>query len=403
MADAYEYVIETGVIVPDTADIQAEIQAEWRTTFGDDLSVDPATPQGVIITADTLARASVARNNAAIANQINPGLAGGVFLDALCALTGLSRQAQSRSVIKGVTLTGVPGTIIPEGVTAKTSSGDVFESVSQVVLPAGGSASVDFRSVEYGPVPALSGTLTEIDNGVLGWETVTNPAAAVLGTVQESDASLRARRRNTLALQGISINEAITSALYDVPGVRSLTFRENYTASPQVIDGVSLAAHSIWACVDGGADTDVAAALWRNKSAGCDWSSGAGAAKTVSVTDPYSGQSYGVAFDRPNTVGILVKVTVRSGSFTGDVAAAVRAAVLAYAANEVPGETGIVVGQPVSPFEIAGAINEKAPGIFVQKVEISKESPVAYQTTEIALALWEIASIPESYITVVVA
>lgn len=402
MADAYEYVASTGVIVPDTADVQAEIQAEWKTTFGSGLSVDPSTPQGIIITADTLARTSVLRNNAALANQINPNIAGGIFLDALCALTGLARQAETRSTISGVTLTGVAGTIVPAGVTAKTSAGDVFESITQVTIPSGGTVTVDFQSVEYGPIPALAGTLTQIDNGVLGWETVTNPNAAVLGTAQESDASLRARRRQTLALQGIAIPEAITSALYDVEGVRSLTFRENVASTTQTIDGVTMLAHSIWACVDGGTDADIAAALLQNKSAGCAWTSGAGTPVTVNVTDVASGQTYAVAFDRPTEVGILVKATVKAGSYTGNVTDAVKAAIMAYVNNDIADKTGIVVGQSVSPFELAGAVNENAPGIFVQKMEVSLASSVSWQTTEIALNLWKIASIEESYITVVV-
>lgn len=402
MADAYEYVASTGVIVPDTADVQAEIQAEWKTTFGSGLSVDPSTPQGIVITADTLARTSVLRNNAAVANQINPNLAGGVFLDALCALTGLSRQAETRSTISGVTLTGVAGTIVPAGVTAKTSAGDVFESITQVTIPSGGSVTVDFQSVEYGAIPALAGTLTLIDNGVLGWETVTNPNGAVLGSAEESDASLRSRRRETLALQGISIPEAITSALYDVEGVRSLTFRENVASTTQTIDGVTMLAHSIWACVDGGTDADIAAALLQNKSAGCAWTSGAGTPVTVNVTDVASGQTYAVAFDRPTEVGILVKATVKAGSYTGNVTDAVKAAIMAYVDNDIADETGIVVGQSVSPFELAGAVNENAPGIFVQKMEVSLASSVSWQTTEIALNLWKIANIEESYITVVV-
>lgn len=403
MADAYEYVTANGVIVEDTADVQAEIQNEWKTTFGSDLSVDPSTPQGVIITSDTLARTSVIRNNAALANQVNPNLAGGVFLDALCALTGLARQAQSRSTIADVVLAGVSGTAVPAGVTAKTSAGDLFESITQVMIPSGGTVTVDFQSVEYGPVPALANTLTQVANGVLGWETVTNPNAAVLGTTQESDASLRSRRRETLALQGIAIPEAITSALYAVEGVKSLTFRENVAATSQVIDGVTMLAHSIWACVDGGTDADIAASLLQNKSAGCAWTSGAGTPVSVNVTDAASGQTYAVDFDRPEQVGILVRATVKAASYTGDVTTAVKAAIMAYAENGIAGETGIVVGQSVSPFELAGAVNEEAPGIFVQKMEVSLASSVSYQTTEISLDIWQIADIQDSYITVVVA
>ena len=48
------------------------------------------------------------------------------------------------------------------------------------------------------------------------------PRAAIIGTDEESDFASRQRRRNTLALQGISTSEAVTSRLYAIDGVRSL-------------------------------------------------------------------------------------------------------------------------------------------------------------------------------------
>ena len=84
----YEYLTESGVIVPDTADTRNEVVSEWRNALGQDLITDDETPQGLLINAETIARQEVARNNANIANQINPDLAEGVFLDAIWALTG---------------------------------------------------------------------------------------------------------------------------------------------------------------------------------------------------------------------------------------------------------------------------------------------------------------------------
>ncbi|WP_197335293.1 hypothetical protein [Ralstonia solanacearum] len=115
MAENYQYLTRSGVIVPDTDAVRDDVRAEWRGVFGDDLSVDEETPQGVLITVDTLARDGVARNNAALANQINPGQAGGVFLDAICALTGLERAAATRSTLSGVDVAGIPNTPFARG------------------------------------------------------------------------------------------------------------------------------------------------------------------------------------------------------------------------------------------------------------------------------------------------
>ena len=337
-------------------------------------------------------------NNAAIASQINPNIAGGVFLDAIMALTGMQRTPSSPTVVTDVTLTGIPGTVIPGGSLAATAAGDQFQSISTVTLGSGGAATVDFQSLATGPIPCADGALDTIVSNVLGWETVTNDAGGTpasvttLGATTQSDQAARALRQNTLAFQGVALPVAITSALYNVEGVTSLTFRENVAATTQTIDGISMVGHSIYACVEGGTDTDVAAALLENKSSGCAWNGGT----TVNVVEPASGQTYAVQFDRPTPVDILVKVTTTNGN-----AANITQAVLDYAAGLIDGLAGFVVGADASPFEIAGAIMSEYPSYYIAKVELSPASPISYSTDVIPIAVDQIARTQLSYISVV--
>lgn len=400
MADVYQYIDDTGVIVPDTSDILTTVQNEYLSVFGQDLIVTASTPQGVLITAETLARDEVVRNNAALANQINPNIAGGIFLDAICALTGLVRSPATFSIVS-CTLTGVPQTVIPQGVTANTMAGDTFQSVAAISLDSSGNATVNFQALVSGPVPALAGQLTQIVNGVLGWETITNAANAAIGQEQQSDASLRTLREQTLALQGTALPLAITSALYKTQGVQSLSFLENVADTTQTISGISLVAHSIFVCVNGGTDLDVATTILANKSLGCNYNG----STTVNVTEPASGQVYPVQFQRPTAVPILIKATVSVGASVIDPDVAVPQAILDYINGLVPGEPGLVVGGDVSPFELAGAINIAYPTIFVSRVEIAPvpvSGPPAYATDDITVALNQIATADTGSITVIV-
>ena len=77
----------------------------------------------MLIAAETLARTEVVNNNAALANQINPNNAGGVFLDAILALTGMQRSSATQTLVTNVTLTGVAGTVISAGTLAATAAG----------------------------------------------------------------------------------------------------------------------------------------------------------------------------------------------------------------------------------------------------------------------------------------
>lgn len=382
----FEYINSLGVIVPDTATILADVEAEWREALGDDLVTSPETPQGVLIAAEVSARDSVVRNNAELANQINPDLAGGVFLDSIWSLTRGSRRPATRSLIQGATIGGQPGTLIPAGSLAATDDGDQFETVSAVIIGAGGTVSADLRAVEFGPIAAPIGSLTSINSAVLGWETITNPTAAALGRDQESDIAARKRRRLTLALQGVALPEAITSRLYALDDVRSLAFRENIASTNQTIDGVLMIPHSIFVCVQGGTDADVAQALLETKSLGAGWNG----TTTVSIVEPYSGQSYSVKFQRPANVNVYVRVTAR---FNGvDAQTIIPQALASYAAGELEGEDGFTVGGDVTTFEISGAINQVEPRIFVTNVELSTDG-ITYTSAPVAISIVQVAQL----------
>lgn len=393
MAD-YQYITSQGVIVPDTAAIRADVEAEWRAAFGEDLVTTPETPQGVIITLQTEERDAIARNNAALANQINPDIAGGVFLDALLSFTGGVRRAATRSTLAGVVFSGVPGTNIPAGSQAIVSgTGEVFATDNPLVIGAGGTVTGSMTAVNSGAIQVPIAGLDTVASAVLGWETVTNPASAVPGAPEQSDVAARALRRQTLAMQTVSTTEAIVSRVMAIPEVRSMSFRENVAATTQTIDGISMVAHSIYACVQGGSNAAVARALYDTKTVGAAYNG----VTTVNVTDPFSGQITPVKFDRPTEIPILVRVTVRNTPL--DVQTLVRDAIMDYVNGDLEGGMGLTVGTNVYPFEFSGACNQIEPSIVVTNVELSTDG-TTWSSAPLSVALDEVATLQRSSITV---
>ena len=252
MTQQYQYITEQGVVVADTSVTLATVQSWWQQALGADLVVDPSTPQGIFITTDAIALNGVLNNNAAIANQINPNVAGGVFLDAIGFLTGIQRNAQQPTTVTAVTITGVAGTVLPIGAQAQTAAGDIFSLTAQVTIPNSGTIEATFQSNDSGPIPCTENALNEIVTAVLGWESVNNGSDSLttLGSTTQSDQAFRAYRQNTLAFQGLSLPEATTSALYAVPGVSSLSYLENYNSAPQGaligITGGATLAGQVW-------------------------------------------------------------------------------------------------------------------------------------------------------------
>lgn len=394
----YKYISPDGVIVPDTADIKSETQSEWKEIYGQDLDVNDETPQGMMIGQEVAVRSEVVANNAAMANQINPNIAGGIFLDDIWALTGGKRRRATYTTVYNVILTGVAGAIIPSGSRRATTSGDIFELIDTVILQPGGTVLSTWQAIDAGSVPAPAGTLTVPVEGytAVGWETSNNPEPGIVGSDEQSDIKARRERKQTLALQGRSIAEAVYSNVRALQEVNSLSFRENVENSTQVIDGITLVEHSVWACVDGGTDAEVAAALYRSKTAGANWNG----AVSVIVQDEFSGQRSTVKFDRPTAVPVMARFTVSVGNGIGDPLSLIRQAVTAYALGQTD-EEGFVLGEDVSPFELAAAGNLAASGIFIRNVEVALQNIApAWQNSPIAIGLNQKATITSSNILV---
>ncbi|WBA58480.1 baseplate J/gp47 family protein [Providencia stuartii] len=394
MAD-YQFITSQGVIIPDTSTLRDDVESEFKSVFGQDLDVSPETPQGALITMEVENRDAIVRNNAELANQINPDLAGGIFLDAIWALMGGQRFDATHSFLSQVQFTGIADTIIPKGSQAASLNGDLFETTKTLIIGQDGSVTGDMRSIETGAIECGVGQLNKVASSVLGWETVHNPSTAVLGRNAETDLQSRRRRKQTLAKNTVSVGEAITSALYALEGVRSLAYRENYTDQPMVFDGITLVPHSIYVCVEGGDKEAIARSLLRTKTLGAAFNG----SEKVEVLEAISGQTYPVKFDRAKEIVLFCRVTVKKA--TVDAQTIIPAAVEAWANGDIDGEGGLVVGRDVSPFEISAGINAVEPRLFITGVALSNDGKT-WSSNNYEIKMNEVARLKRSAVQVVI-
>jgi len=364
---AYTYIESTGVITVDTSEILDDVTTEFQESLGSDINTDSSSPEGRMIDAEAGARSAVAAALAEVSNQINPNYAGGVFLDAIYALMGGERDQAEQSTVT-CTLTGVSGTIVSAGSYVEDTEGQQWELVDETTIPSTGSVDASFRSVEYGAISADAGTITKISTAVVGWETVTNASAAVEGKEEQSDVSTRYQRKVEIGKNSRSNSYSVIAAVSALEGVDSLVYRENYKDAEQTIDGVAVASHTSYLCVDGGVGSEIAEAYYVAK-AGCGGFTG-----DVSETyeDPNSGQIITVKYSTPDYVPLYINVTLSSSS-SSDASTDTVDAVVAYAAGEVDGYDGFRIASDVSPFDIAAAINAEVSGAFVRSVSISTD------------------------------
>ncbi|MEA6759680.1 hypothetical protein ONK23_23475, partial [Salmonella enterica subsp. enterica serovar Muenster] len=116
-----------------------------------------------------------------------------------------------------------------------------------------------------GAVAAPAGTITTINTPTRGWTSVTNPAAATVGAPAETDAELRIRQGQSVAIPSITPFEGVDGAIANIAGVTRHKLYENDTGKT---DGNGLPPHSISAIVDGGDVTEIARTIRGNKGQG---------------------------------------------------------------------------------------------------------------------------------------
>lgn len=377
----YDYITGQGVIVPDTSVVLAEVQNEFKEIFGDDLDLTPTTPQGRLIELFQRNRTFCIQICALVSNMLNLNRASGFVLDDLGSLFLIERQAATNTTTT-VILGGVPGTIVPAGTRLQSTDGDIFTNDQSVTIGADGTVQVEYRSVESGPVPCVSDTLTTILDAVNGLETATNPSIPTLGRDLESDAEFRARIKNSLNINSIAILSAIKSNLESVPGVTDSYCYDNYTGSSETIDGISVPAHSLLACVEGGSAIDVAKVLYEKKTIGTGYIAAGDGVISQTVIDEAFGTSYTVRFIRPIQTAIDVEITVSRQGYSGsDIEQAVKDAVMKWYNGEIDGVDGIKIGKSVSPFEISAAVSDVIPEIFITSVKVAEHGETAEATT----------------------
>lgn len=374
---AYEYITNTGVIVADTSDIKQEVEAEYKAALGQSLNTDASTPQGTLIAAETLSRTGVMKNNAELANQINPNLAEGVFLDAISALTGTDRGVDRSTIVQDVLMRGNSTTVITAGSRIQIGTGDIFELAAPITIPVSGEISTAvFRSEVSGDIPVPVGPAQIID-GIIGWGSVEIlPTSTVIpGALALTDPALRNFRNLTLFRQGIGSSGAIQAAALNVENVTSVRVVENNTSTVTTVNGVPFTLpNAMWVCVAGTPDqAELAMALYKAHQGGCPWDWGTAAGVPVGpveVADPWTGLPYLVKWTTPILYDVYYHLDVEQVNTTSDPVAAVRKAILDYATGQMSGEQGLIIGESISAFEAAGAVAREIPGLYIKDCKV---------------------------------
>jgi len=296
-------------------------------------NLDPSTPDGLKLASDAEIFANLDELGQRAYNSKDPNKAKDVDLNIICSLTGTIRSQGTPSNVE-LTLTGVAGTVILAGkLVESVVDGSQWSIDSNVTIGVGGTVAATATCTTNGATVASIGTITRIVDTVGGWQKVTNPTVATLGTNRQNDSSLRLERAKAVSRPGNAQVDNMLGEIFAVEGVRRAIVLENDTG---VTDANGLPEHSVAPIVDGGTNEDIAKAIFRKKNPGCKLHAAGTSVTVPDVFDIYPSNARDITFSRPNYVDMIVSVTIQNdGTLPNDTDERVKQAIIDYSSGEL--------------------------------------------------------------------
>ncbi|ENZ3314016.1 baseplate J/gp47 family protein [Klebsiella pneumoniae] len=328
-----------GISAPDYQTVLDTITGYFQQIYGSDAYLEPDSKDGQMVALVALAIHDANNTAISVYRSFSPATALGDALTSNVKINGITRRAATNSTVD-LLLTGTVGTTITNGSVRDTNS-VVWNLPATVVIGSDGTVVATATCANSGAVAAVAGSVNGINTPTRGWASVTNPLAATVGVAAETDAELRVRQSQSVALASLTPFDAVDGAIANVEGVTRHKLFENDT---ETTDANGLPPHSISAIVEGGDATEIANTIRSVKGQGVSTYG----TTAVIVTDKY-GNPYTIRFSRPVDVPIYVSITLKAlTGYSSQVGDEIKAAVAAYI-NSLPIGDSVLLSRVYSP------------------------------------------------------
>jgi len=321
MAYYAPFIDATGLHICTYQDIVDDLVAQAKSIYGQDIYLEPDSQDYQYISSFALKIYDTFQAIQLAYNSRGPSTAQGAALASLVKLNGMAPKVAAYSTCT-VTLTGTASTLITNGV-VQDVSGYNWNLPISVSIEEGGTVDIIATCQTAGAIKANPGDISKIVTPTYGWTSVTNTGYATVGLAVETDSQIRGRQAISTAQPSRTVLEGTKGAIAAVSGVTRSKVYENDTSA---VDAKGLPANSITAVVEGGADADIAQAIYVKKGPGC-YTNGS---TSVDIADD-KGQITTIRFERPVYVDMDVVINVKQlTGYTTATTASIKVAVAAF-------------------------------------------------------------------------
>ncbi|MBZ5673718.1 MAG: hypothetical protein LAP61_05670 [Acidobacteriia bacterium] len=303
----------SGLTVKTAAEITSDLTTGLKGVYGEDINVDQNSPDGQVVGILTQENVDLRELIANVNAGFDPDQAQGVVLDQRVAINGIQRQGGTYTnqpiditVNATVNLQGLDADFDnPNGTgyTVQDGAGNQFILTDSVTLTAG-TTTKNFRAKKIGAVNVPINTITNPVTIIPGVVSVINSSAAItVGQDQETDSQLRTRRAQSVSKAASGYLNGLLGVVLELPGVTEAALYEN---DGDTVDSNGIPAHGIWLIVSGGANSDIANAIYNKKSYGANMNG----AVSVSILTA-SGLEFTAKFDRPTATNLYIRFNLK--------------------------------------------------------------------------------------------
>lgn len=295
-------ITDKGITTETLPEIQARLESKFRAIYGQDINLDPSTPDGQWLGVISQELANCNEVISGIVRMLNPYTASGRWLTDRALYAGVVRRGAQYSRCNNVIVTGNKGVVLPSGMVMRDSNGNKWVTEQQYKLNDSGSAIIAIRSQELGIFELSKGDTLDTESLIVGIDKITVDSPSIKGEEEETDGELLVRFMKSHAINNEDDRAGIQASISALPDVKECIVYENFTG---VTDEKGVPPHSINVVVVDGDSQDIARTIIRKKKGGC------GMMGAVSETVVVSGLPRVAKFDRADEKKITVDITVK--------------------------------------------------------------------------------------------
>ncbi len=353
-----------GISAPDYQTILDTLTSYFQQIYGSDAYLEPDSKDGQMVALVALAIHDANNTAISVYNCFSPATGYGAALTSNVKINGIARKGATNSTVD-LLLTGTAGTTIANG-SVRDQNNIIWNLPTSVSISVDGTVLATATSANSGAIAALAGTITTINTPTRGWTSVTNPAAATVGAPAETDAELRIRQGQSVALPSVTPFEGVDGAIANVAGVTRHKLYENDTGA---VDVNGLPPHSISAIVDGGDITEIAQTIRGSKGQGTSTYG----TTSVTVPDTY-GNPHVISFSRSTDVPVYGHITLKAfAGYTSQIGVQIQQAVADYINGLTIGDS-VLLSRIYSPANLGVVSGGSARYYDIQELLIGKSS-----------------------------